>query len=53
MNCEDVPMSEWDKLTGAAEEALEVAFVVGSVRNRPSILQLIKPLIDGEGRPLA
>lgn len=22
MNCEDVPMSEWDKLTGAEEEFL-------------------------------
>lgn len=27
MNCEDVPMSEWDKLTGAAEETLAESFI--------------------------
>lgn len=28
MNCEDVPMSEWDKLTGAEQEALEAAVTI-------------------------
>lgn len=27
MNCEDVPLNEWDKLTGAEEEAKEDAYV--------------------------
>lgn len=31
MNCEDAPMSEWDKLTGAEEEAKEYDFYLDAL----------------------
>ena len=38
MNCEDVPMSEWDKLTGAEEEALAEQFAIERIKSAAAIM---------------